>query len=546
MEKKEELERQRNLFLANLTKKNVQTWNGAISNSSTGNVLFDQFGKAGTYQGRSFVDVFADCNELWNYNKEDALKFIFYLRMVTRQTKLSSKNKTEKVQKGQGRRDEAFKRLIWLALYHPETFYKNLPYLPYFGSWKDLWEIMTIGFNAGLDREKFYKILAANIANDDQRNLVLKYMPLPVAKSKAKSDRAKMRNTLAHEFMKYLGLSYKEYRALKTTGDAHVFQKLISQRKFKDLNFNTIPGKALNILANAPKFFEKTKLLKKFEQWVKEQPVVKFNGYPYELAVQVRMKRDKLPLYQKMTIDKQFDMLIETAKKDQGGLKGNVWCALDTSGSMGWEESKVSNNAYAIDVCLGLGVYFAELNTGAFHNNVVLFSSTSEARSIKGTFSERIQSLLKSCAMGSTNFQSVIDLMIRVRKQHPEIPESDFPQTLLVISDMQFDATGNMQTNYEMLVDKLRNEGKFSDEFLKSFKVVWWYCTGAKTRDYPSTIDDAGAYMFSGFDGAILTLLLGGEDVVDEQTGEKRRPTMLEVISAALNQELMNVLEIID
>lgn len=35
-----------------------------------------------------------------------------------------------------------------------------------------------------------------------------------------------------------------------------------------------------------------------------------------------------------MTIDKQFDGLIKLAKSDNGGIKGNVWCCLDTSGSM--------------------------------------------------------------------------------------------------------------------------------------------------------------------------------------------------------------------
>jgi len=45
--------------------------------------------------------------------------------------------------------------------------------------------------------------------------------------------------------------------------------------------------------------------------------------------------------------------------------------------------------------------------------------------------------------------------------------------------------------------------------------------------------------MFSGFDPAIVTLLLGGEEFVDEKTGEKRQPTMEEIVKISLSQEVL-------
>ena len=62
--------------------------------------------------------------------------------MITRKVKINDGFITEKVQNGQGARDESFKRLLWIAENHKEEFYNNIWVLPIIGSWKDLWQIM--------------------------------------------------------------------------------------------------------------------------------------------------------------------------------------------------------------------------------------------------------------------------------------------------------------------------------------------------------------------------------------------------------------------
>ena len=52
-------------------------------------------------------------------------------------------------------------------------------------------------------------------------------------------------------------------------------------------------------------------------------------------------------------------------------------------------------------------------------------------------------------AMGGTNFLSVIKRIVEIRKNNPSIPLEDYPQTLLVVSDMQFNPTGGLDTNYQ-------------------------------------------------------------------------------------------------
>ena len=72
----------RNQFLANLTKGDTFTQNGAVSNSSTGSRLTDQFAKAGTFRGRELNEVFADQSALWGENPEMALRLPFYLHSM--------------------------------------------------------------------------------------------------------------------------------------------------------------------------------------------------------------------------------------------------------------------------------------------------------------------------------------------------------------------------------------------------------------------------------------------------------------------------------
>ena len=81
----------------------------------------------------------------------------------------------------------------------------------------------------------------------------------------------------------------------------------------------------------------------------------------------------------------------------------------------------------------------------------------------------------------------------------------------------------------------------FPQEFVDSMKFVWWNCI-SRVENFPATIDDGGCYFLSGFDGSIIQLLLGGEQK-DEITGEKKTPTMEELIETALNQEVLNMVE---
>ncbi|MBR4367531.1 MAG: DUF2828 family protein [Bacteroidaceae bacterium] len=517
------------------------TENGAFSYKTTGSDLVDQFSKAGCYIGRDINDVFEDMINIWNESPLDALRFVFYLRLITRKVKVSESETTDTVQKGQGLKDEVFKRLLWVAKKHSETFYNNIWLLPIIGSWKDLWVLMYYDKQFGIhaiDEEEIFDIISQGLKEASQTDLVRKFMPRIKSNSKCTTLWGKVSNSLAKHYAKHCGLTYQEYNKIKSSGLAHEFQQQISAGRYSEISWNKIPGKALSNLTNG-NFLRNHNLVENFIRWIMEQPTTKYTGYVFELLKKyLDNKRGGNLMYKNILINKQFDELVSKAEAD-GKISGNVLCALDTSGSMSW--GILGTNVSVYDVCVSLGMFFSTLNKGAFHKNVAMFDNHSRLLQLSGTFTEMVDEILaQSTAWGSTNFQSLIDEIVRVRKTRTDIPLEDFPKTILVVSDMQFNPAGGYQTNYEAMKNKLLEA--FPEDFVNDMKFIWWDCIGRR-EDAPATMEDNGCYFFSGFDGSIISQLLGTE-VEEKDNIERKNPTMEEVLNKALTQDILLNVEV--
>lgn len=209
----------------------------------------------------------------------------------------------------------------------------------------------------------------------------------------------------------------------------------------------------------------------------------------------------------------------------------------------------------AMVVAKSLAVYFANLVQGAFHKVFIAFSTKCELRKIASNgFCDQLQEI--QGGMGSTNFQSVIDLFVKIRKENPDMKLEEFPNGLIVVSDMQFNPAeeyvsgvdnpqgyhGTYQnwikpatTNYETAMQKLRQV--FPTEWVNDFKIVWWDCV-SRNRDFPSVNTDTGTICISGFDGAVIANLFG-----KEQKENNEKPSMVDVVKDTLSQEILLLVE---
>ena len=548
-----------NAFANAIGKNQGLTRNRAVSNTTSGNAILDYFSKCGTYVGRSVTDVAADMGNIFGSNDLYALKVVFYNRMVTR--KCDGFVEQTDLQKGQGLRDEFAKSLAWLEVNRPALLYKNLWLIPEIGRWSDLWyDSPSSGYAHYTNQKEVFTLIKSGLSNPKHRGLLAKFLPQIKSKSKIKNARHARLSVFARNLCLFLGWTEREYRLFKSSPEntVHLWQRHVSARRFNEIDFKTVPGKALfKMLANKGRdgknLVSRNGLDETYEKFILSSPIAKFTGYPYELYTAARQTRNRL---QTFTYNAQFMSLVAAVRQDPNSSlnKKKVLCALDTSGSM---EQEVVGKTQAIDICVGLGIYFSELMSGHFAGNVIMFSDRSEFLKLEGQFCDKVDKIRSlPWAMGSTNYQSVIDLICKMRRDNPQIPVSDYPDTLLVVSDMQFNpidryttrftSGDSVQTNYEVQMAKLAAVG------LPNISVIWWNVNGQYNKnDVPSTIGDTGTTLISGFDPSIVGVLLDNEievEVVNEATGEvtveKVKLSPLEQMEKALDQQVLNALRV--
>lgn len=534
-----------NPFITAGMKKSAETRSGnnALKYSTTGNDFLDQFSNLGVYRKpRSFADISRDCAILWSNDPDTSVRFIMYIRMISRVTVLPNGEKTKKVQKGQGLKYESIMRMMWLYMEHPETFWKNIALFISVGSWKDIFQMLTydLEYNGWdgrvLDWTKMSQLLLAASTNKQHSDLLKKYLPTIRAKSACKTLRAQARTIAAKWLASEFGKSYKQYRLLKVSGKGHRWQQLISQKKFKQLDFKSIHGRALLQLVNS-KFLENQGLTKMYEEWIMSQPIAKFTGYVHELAMKINYN---MKTYQKHTVNKQYDGLIELARRD-GKVASKFIVVRDTSGSMGSHipGQKIS----AGDVAKAMGIFFGDMLDGPFKNAWIEFHSTAKMHQYKtSTFVDKWNEE-RSGYIGSTNFLSVIDLLCTLRKK---VDEQYFPTGILCISDGEFNPGDLGKTNVKSALKRLAAAG-FSQDYISKFQIVLWNIPNSYYGKAEPKFETFGhhenIFYISGYDGNVISFLMGNEDT--ETVGQPTTPkTAEELFNAAMTQESLDLVSI--
>jgi hypothetical protein len=401
-----------------------------------------------------------------------------------------------------------------------------------------------------LDWNAFASLIMAGLENENTSDLVKKYLPQIKAKSKCTTIESQADNIIAKFICsKIFGskhsasvIPYKEYRKLKTSGNAHEWQKLISKHLMNDIKFESIHGRALSLLVSS-KFLKNNNLENVYEKWIENQPVAKYTGYVYELMSQVKngYRNVNLKSYQVHTINKQFDGLVAIAKKNTNA-KTRFICALDTSSSMTGKVSGLKYSAY--DVAKSIALYFSYLLEGEFSKYFYEFNNTAKFKEWIGkTPVERLHND-RSEAYGSTNFNSISQAFSEMFAKG--VPETDFPNGIIAISDGAFDRVTYNETNVEAFKGKLVNSG-FSKEFCDNFTFVFWdipnnYYGVEGNSKFETFGDHKNVFYMSGFDPSGVTFLLGGTSKNGENKAIPKSAD--ELMDVALTQEIMRKIKI--
>lgn len=534
------------IFVQAAQKESVKTLsgNGANKLSSTLDPFVDQFGIMGSFkEPRSFGQIAKDCEILWSQEQLTAVKFTGFLRTINRKVQLFNGQTTQENQKGAELKHESIMRMIWLSLKNPDVFWKNIGLFVSLGSWHDVFTMLQYDLvyngweNRKLNWKKFGDLLLSGLENPQTSNLLKKYLPQIKANSSCKTVESQANTIIAKWICSLLfgkkvnSFNYKQYRQMKTSGTAHEWQKFISQRRFDRIDFSEIHGRALSLLVKS-KFLKNQNLSEKYSQWVSApETTVKYTGFVHELFGNLK-HRDliSMPKHEQDTINKQFATLVEKGRDSRMNNNCNYIVVRDTSASMG--STARGTNVSCFNIAKSLALYFSEFLTGKFENSFIEFNSDAKMHTWKGNTPLEKWYNDSTEYVGSTNFESVLNLFAKIKKSG--VSESEFPTGILCISDSEFNPSSLAKTNVES-AKKILTKAGFSVEYVRNFRIVLWNLQsnaygGDTGKKFETLATEPGTYYFSGYSASVISFLLSDKIL-----------TPRELFDEAMNQEVLNM-----
>lgn len=486
------------------------TENGGLTYKSTLNGLMDLFALGGSYRSRSDEDCIFLFKKAFDENPVYALKCLFYLRDV---------------RGGQGER--RFFRVVtrWLANNQTDAMARNLQYVPEFGRYDDLY----IFIGTKLEKQAF-KLMYDQLALDVQcktPSLLGKWL-------KSENTSSQESRNLAKKTRIAFGMTSKQYRKTLSVlrERIRVVERLMSQNRWDEIEFDKIPSKAGLIYRNA--FAQRDIIKAKYEKFAKDENT-KVNAkalYPCEVVHKALEGGNRYSWYrssykdmdetERAMINKYWENLEDFFQ----GAAFNGVAVVDTSSSM-W--STIGNVKIApVDVACALGMYCAEKCSpeSPWYGHYISFSHTARLVPVEGIdFVDKCRRIRDADLCENTNIESVFNLILSTAKRL-HLKQSEIPANVVIISDMQFDAArgyGRYNNNSE---DVSVMEGiieKFAAAGYRAPHLVFW---NVDARSDVIPMRDNGHVTFvSGYSASLFEQLLTGKtglDLVMEKLDNER------------------------
>lgn len=197
------------------------------------------------------------------------------------------------------------------------------------------------------------------------------------------------------------------------------------------------------------------------------------------------------------TADAQWNLLRNYVPENY-----NAIVVADTSASM-----LDGKNICPIDVSVSLAFYFASHNSGPFKDLFMIFSKRPEfVRLHSHVLSKMIDDLYEVCAR-NTNLDAVFDQILGVAIKK-KCSQDDFPKSIIIISDMEFDGFiygyGDADNALDIDTSTLeRARKKFEENGYSLPNIVFWNVR-ARHDTVPVQMNDYGVQLVSGNSPAII------------------------------------------
>ena len=444
-----------------------RTENGAIARSTTGDSLVDLFGVIGALRSRDSEDICNMFRAAYNEDKLLATKMMFYARNC---------------RGGLGERNTFRVILRDMAVRHPSVVAANLENIPYFGRWDDLYELIATPVEPAmwhLIRLQWIDDVI-NMNAGKSISIMAKWLK-SVNASNAKTC------SLGRKTARELGMSEKQYRKALSALRNHlrVCEKRMSAQEWKAIEYSEVPSYAM----------------KRYKEAFKRHDIEGFNAYMQTLEKEIQkgvvtsVKASTLypmdivheyfrkPTYNTIN-EAQWKALPNYVEGEH-----NVVVMADVSGSMTWNDNK------PISASIGLALYFAERNKGAYANQYMTFTNRPTFITInpKGTLASKVSQVRSTDVGYSTNLEAAFMKILDVARLN-HVSADEMPKALIVISDMEI----NGYCHGRGLDFLSEMERRFKAYGYKMPKVVFWNVE-ARENTYHGDVNNPNMQVVSGF-----------------------------------------------
>lgn len=430
------------------------TENGGLAYSTTSNALLDLFATIGAMRWRDVSDVITMWHEARQVDRELADNLVLYTRNIR--------------EGGLGERKIARALLKELATLDPKKVIRNFDKIVDAGRWDDLFCFIDTPAEGHM-----WQYLEAQLRKDieDMNNgkaisLLAKWMK-SINTSSAES------RAIAKKTCIVLGLTEAKYRKTlaKLRAYLRVLETKMSAGRWNEIDFSSVPSNAMTKYVGAfnrhcaESFSAYKESLAKGETKVNASTL-----YPYDVV---------RPYFKNMgwdTIwDEQWKALPNYLTEPQ-----NVVCICDVSGSM-W-----SCDAYPISTCVGLGIYFAQHNTGDFHNLFMGFSEDAKCYRLKDEWT--LEQCIKYVDSRNWGWNTNLD---KAYKQIFDISAAsgESPKALVIVSDMEIDSWNADGDSYALSITEKWSK-TFTDAGLTFPKLIYWNVCARNNHFLAQTTDN--------------------------------------------------------
>ena len=479
------------------SKEKTYTENGAVAYKSTGKELLDFNFNITEMRHANWNTIGEKFSKVFYENPLLAVKYWFMAGDI--RESLGERNIFKGIMK-------------WMVDNHPEIVEKTYKLIADYNRWDTLILLADPQFNKNEELRKeivlWIKVVfihdIIHAYDDEPIGLLGKWLPSENASSKETKR-------MARQLMQDINISPKNYRKSLSAlrNKLRVVECDMSANKWEDIVYEHVPSKANLNYANAfmrhdtERRTEYLNSLKNGEVKINSKVLA-----PYEIIRNYSYNYSRVKEYNE-ALEQMWKALPRYQMND-------ILVVRDGSGSM---TDKCTGNTTCLDVATSLAIYAAEHNSKNWKDKFITFSSRPEFVDMSNCSSlrEKIALCNRYCDCSNTDIYSTMRLILNVARKN-KYKQSQMPKSILIISDMAFDAYPNRYYwargkdndtpfNYnDTLFEKIQKE--YAIYGYKLPKLIFWNVNARGTTTIPVQDNELGMSLVSGFSANIFKMVM--------------------------------------